>query len=127
MSINYVDKTALVAQTILFTTTDPLVPDRLDIDLTHNFVDIVSLDGSGNPVVPSSGSYSIFVKTSEGSGFQSISDNGTIAANLTGGDAAADGTPIVASFGSNAFEVKVVPATIVGAVSYKVTVRQNLT
>lgn len=127
MTTRQVDKTALVADTIIFTTIDTVVPDLINPSLAHNFVDIVSLDGSGNPVVPASGSYSIFVKTSEGSGFQSITDNGTIAANLTGGDAATDGTPISASFGSNAFEIKVVPATIVGAVSYKVTVRQNLT
>ncbi|MCJ8293402.1 MAG: hypothetical protein MJK15_03265 [Colwellia sp.] len=126
MSINYTDKTQAVGQTALFTTVDIILPDRIDVGLVHNFIDIVSLDGVLAPVVPSSGTYSIYVKTSEDGGFQAITD-GVINATLTGGDASADGVPVTASFASNALEIKIVPDTIVGAVSYKVTIRQNLT
>ena len=127
MTTRTISKESIVSVNTLFTVDDPIKTDQLAPNLVHNFVHIVSLDGLGDPVTPASGSYSIFVKPSKDNGFQSITDNGTIDATLTGGNSSADGVAISASYSSNSHEVKVVPDSIVGAVSYRVTIRQNLT
>lgn len=122
-------KQALIGSEILFITvnTDPL-PEIIDPNLVHNFVDITSLDGlGGDPVTPSSGDFNIFVETVPNGGFHALSDNGTISAALTGGSSIVDGTPIRASFAANPNRIKIVPVAVVGAVAYRVSVTQNLT
>ncbi len=120
-------KQALVGAEVLFTSDDVEAITRIDPNLVRNFVDIISLDGlDGSPVTPSSGDYNIFVKTDAEGGFKSLSDNGTLSALLTGGNTLADGVEEGASFAANPLEIKVVPATIAGAVAYRVTITQNL-
>ena len=127
MSINTTEKENLVTINTLFSYQDESVKDRIKIGLAHTFIDIVSLDAEGLPVTPSAGTYSVYVKTTEMGGFKSVTDNGTINANLTGGSTLGDGVEIGASFSGNPLEIKVVPDSIVGAVSYKVSINQNLT
>ena len=127
MTTKRAKKTALIGESILFTVDDPVFINRIDPNLSHNFVDVVSLDGAGNPVTPAAGDYMIYVKTNADGGFKALTDGGSLNAALTGGDSMADGLPVGASFGQNPIEIKVVPVGVDVALAYRVLIIQNLT
>ena len=117
-------KSALVSEAILFESGRE--HDRINHSYPHNMVDVISMDVSGSPVTPTSGEYRVHVKTSAYGGWKSLSDNGILDATLTGGSSLPDGVGEGATFDGNPFSIKVTPTGIVGAVSYSVTVTQNL-
>lgn len=89
------------------------------------FVDVISLSGlGGTPVIPSVGTYEIYVQSDLKGGFKSISDNGSLAAGKTGGSALADGLAEGASFRSQISAIKIVPTGVDVAVAYEVIIRQ---
>lgn len=100
------------------------------VNITHgfpyNFIFIVSLDGiGGSPVVPTTGTFKIYVRLVRDGGFHSLTDNGTINADLTGGSSMADGKEKRSSFNGNPYAIKVVPSGVDVAGAYRVTVLQN--
>jgi len=108
MTVIRSQKEALIAATIIFTQ-DDIQAEKIDDNSANNFVDIISLDGlEGDPVIPTTGTYEIFVKTDVNGGFKAISDNGSLAAGKTGGSALADGIAEGASFTGLAQEIKIV-------------------
>lgn len=127
MTTNTVSITDDVARTIIFTTNDSEITRRINPNLVHNFIDIVTLNITGQQTPASAGEFIITFRSSSGSGFQTISDNGTIQANTTGGTGQADGISVSASFASNPHEIKIVPNGVLGVSDYTVTIRQNLT
>lgn len=127
MTINFVSKEALVGASIEFTTDDNELPNKISLQLTHNFIEIISLNASGNPVMPTSGFYKIYVKTAPNGAYYSIKNNGTILARKTAGNLLSDGEGQASSFSANPYSIKIVPTGIIGANSYRVDIRQNLT
>ena len=123
-----IKKQALIGVEIILTSDVGGEIHRINPNITHNFIDIISLDGlGGNPVIPTTGTYEIFVSTTKGGGFKSLTDNGSLSAALTGGSALADGVAQGASFEANPYSIKIVPTGVDVAIAYEVHVRQNLT
>ena len=120
-----IELTGLVGNEVIFT--DGSGINQLDPNLPHNFVDIVSLDAQGEPVTPGAGTYTITVQDFREGGFKTVADGGTVTAAETGGTTLVDGVQCSASFRANPLSVKVVPAGVTVAVSYRVSIRQNLT
>lgn len=124
MTVRRVEKEALIAATITFDQSD-IENERIDPNSPNNFVDVISLDAlGGSPVIPTTGTYEIHVKTDVDGGFKSISDNGSLAATKTGGSALADGIAEGASFTELPLEIKIVPTSTDVAVAYRVTIKQ---
>lgn len=125
MTVRRVEKEALIAATITFDQTDS-VDERIDPSSPNNFIDVISLDGLGGvPVIPTTGSYEIHVKTDENGGFKAISDNGSLAATKTGGSALADGIAEGSSFTGLPIAIKIVPTSTDVAVAYRVLIKQT--
>lgn len=99
--------------------------DRLIADFVKNFVEIVSLDGAGDPIEPTAGDYEVYAQLVRQGNYRSLEDGGTIDATTTGGEATADGAGTSSSFIGNPVAIKVVAVDVVGAVSARVTVSQN--
>lgn len=119
-------KISPIATTTIFSVNDSNGPDRILAELIQNQVFITSLHSIDFPipVIPTAGSFSIFVKTTPNGGFHSISDNGVIAAANTGGLLMADGLEKSASFNGSPLEIKIVPSGVDVALAYEVTVMQ---
>lgn len=126
MTTNTVSITDDVGRTILFTADDQDITNRIDPNLVHNFIDIVTLN-AGIQTPGTAGEFVCTFRPSDGSGFQAITDNGTIQAITTGGTGQADGISTPASFASNPHQIKIIPSGVLGVTDYTVTVRQNLT
>lgn len=125
MTVRRVEKEALIASTITFDQND-IENERISPNLQINFIDVISLDGlGGSPVIPTTGSFEIHVKTDENGGFKAIADNGSLAATKTGGSALADGIAEGASFKGLPIAIKIVPAGIAVAVAYRVIIKQT--
>jgi len=125
MTVRRVQKEALIAATITFDQSD-IENDRIDPNSPNNFVDVISLDGLGGvPVIPTTGTYEIHVKTDENGGFKALADNGSLPAAKTGGSALADGFAEGSSFTGLPLEIKIVPTATDVAVAYRVTIRQT--
>jgi len=129
MATNNAELQAVVAEEIIFNSDDSVdAVIQINPNMAHNFVNIVSLDGlDGSPVVPASGEYNIFVETMPDGGFQGLKDGGVISAVNTGGTAGVDGDQVISSFEGNPIRIKIVPDSIVGAVAYRVYIKQNAT
>lgn len=110
---------------------DDLEIDRISPNLPHNFFDIISLasltgdDSAPTPALPTAGSYTTVVETSENGGYKAISDGGTIAANKTGGTAQSTDDNLGGSFSGNPQRIKITAAGLDVAVAFRVVVRQN--
>ncbi len=125
MTVRRVQKEALIAATTIFTQSD-IPTELIDPSSPNNFIDVISLDGlGGSPVIPTTGTYEIHVKTDENGGFKAIADNGSLAAGKTGGSALADGVAEGASFTGLPLEIKIVPTSTDVAVAYRVLVKQT--
>lgn len=98
----------------------------IEQNLAHSFVDVLSLGADGQPVIPTAGTYKIYVKTMQQGGFKAV-QGGDLDAKLTGGDALPDGLQEGVSFAANALEIKIVPSGVQGVTSYRVQICQNLT
>ncbi len=120
---NIADKEDLVTEAINFIVGDVALPDRLIQNLAFTWINIVSLDGSNNPITPTAGFYEIYVRTNKDTGFENV-DIGQHAI-FTGGSSLADGVEKASFYGAIFEEIKIVPVGIVGAVSYKVYIRQS--
>jgi len=125
MSVRRIEKEALIGATITFDQSGDQ-KERVDPSSPNNFIDVISLDGLGGiPVIPTTGTYEIHVKTDENGGFKAISDNGSLAATKTGGSALADGIAEGASFTGLPIAIKIVPTTTDVAVAYRVLIKQT--
>ncbi len=125
MTVHRVEKEALIASTITFTQADSQT-ELIDPNSPNNFIDVISLDGlGGSPVIPTAGTFEIFLKTDEDGGFKAIADNGSLAAGKTGGSALADGIAEGASFTAMPLEIKIVPTGTDVAVAYRVLIKQT--
>lgn len=125
MTVRRVQKEALIAATITFDQTGS-DHEQIDPNSPNNFIDVISLDGlGGSPVIPTTGTFEIHVKTDENGGFKAISDNGSLAATKTGGSALADGIAEGASFTGLPIAIKIVPAATDVAVAYRVLIKQT--
>jgi len=124
MTVRRVEKEALIAATITFDQ-DDVQSQKIDPNSANNFVDVISLDGlDGSPVIPTTGTFEIHVKTDKDGGFKAISDNGSLAAGKTGGSALTDGISEGASFTGLPLEIKIVPTATDVAVAYRVIIKQ---
>jgi len=125
MTVRRVEKEALIAATITFDQSDAQ-SQKIDPNSPNNFIDVISLDGlGGDPVIPTTGTFEIHVKTDENGGFKAIADNGSLAAGKTGGSALVDGIAEGASFTGLPLEIKIVPTTTDVAVAYRVLIKQT--
>ncbi len=122
-----VKKQALIGEEIeLFANSGEQI-ERVDSNYPVNYVDIISLDGlDGEPVTPTAGTFSIYVKTSDSGGYKALSDNGELSADLTGGSSLVDGVAEGASFYGNPFGIKIVPVGVDVAAAYEVIIKQNM-
>lgn len=121
-------KEALIGVTTIFDGQNDPRHERIEAGLAHVFIDIVSLDGVGGaPVTPGAGTYEITFQDTEGGGFKTITDNGSLDATRTGGSVAADGVQLGASFSGNPLKIKIIPTGVTVAAAYKVQIKQNLT
>ena len=127
MPIDRKTKQALIGESIIFDALTDSGPNVLDVEGVSNFIDIVSLDTlGGSPVIPTFGSYKIYVKTSPQGGFKILSHNGSLKAEKTGGSALADGLAEGADFSGTPLAIKVVPIDVNVAVAYRVDIAQIL-
>lgn len=124
MATKRIDKTDVIANDITFTQADSEV-DSPSPSFINNFVEVVSLDGSGDPIVPSAGTYDVFYKTESNGGFYTPATNPSLTAAQTGGSASTDGLVVATEFRDLPKEIKVEPNGITGVVSYTVFVRQT--
>lgn len=125
MSVNRVQKEALIGATITFDAEADTTPDVINPSSPSNFVDVISLDGlDGAPVIPTVGTYEIHVQTDVDGGFKSIADNGSLAAGKTGGSALVDGIAEGGSFTGLPLKIKIVPTGVDVAVAYRAIVKQ---
>ncbi len=122
---NIASKIVPIAQEALFTIQNSNLAESLSPTLSFNWVNVVSLDASGDPVIPSAGEYLVYVKTSDNTGFERV--NRPIRASKTGGSLMPDGNELGAFYGATLQEIKVVPNGVVGVDSYEVHVRQAKT
>ena len=129
MTMNRIDKTgALVAtngEVIFYSNETDERTDRLNPSLSANFVEIVSQDIDGNAVIPTAGSYEIYVQQVITGNFRAIADEGTVDATLTGGEAMADGTGVSSSFVGNPIAVKVKAIGVDVAAQFYAVITQN--
>jgi len=125
MTMKRINKEALINSTIFFTQNDETI-DRVEHSFAMNHIDIISLDGSGDPVTPTTGSFDIFVRTDVNGGFKRITERSNYPANLTGGSKLSDGVAVDAKFVGFPLEFKIVPSIDINiAVSYRVNIKQS--
>lgn len=126
MSVKRVKKEALIGETILFVNSDKDDEfESISPNYAYNLIDIISLDVSGNAVLPTSGSFDIYAKTDVDGGFKRVSAHSNYPANKTGGSTLADGVSIDATFIGFPLELKIVPNSVDIAVSYRVNIKQS--
>lgn len=124
MTMKRVCKEAAIGVTILFTQSDETI-DRVEHSFAMNHIDIISLDVSGDPVTPTTGSFDIFVRTDVDGGFKRITERSNFNAKLTGGSGLADGVAVDAKFVGFPLEFKIVPNAVDVAISYRVDIKQS--
>tara|TARA_R110002096_G_scaffold16230_1_gene55519 strand:+ start:302 stop:1432 length:1131 start_codon:yes stop_codon:yes gene_type:complete len=122
---NIASKIATIAESAILTIQNKSLTESLSATLSFNWINVVSLDSSGDPVIPVSGQYLVYVKTSNNTGFERV--NRPIEARKTGGSLMVDGEELGAFYGATLQEIKVVPVDVVGVDSYEVHVRQAKT
>ena len=124
MPTNRIEKDDLVANTITFIQNDG-ASDRPNSVLPNVTVDVITLDGVGGDVDPASaGTFTVWYKTDINGGFKPPPVNPVIDFGEAAGSAGADGAAVAAQFTDLPLEIKVVPAGVVGAASYRVLVNQ---
>ncbi len=100
--------------------------ERLDPNKLNNFLYVISLDGpDGDPVIPTAGTYTIYVQAVPDGPWMAIADGGTLDATLTGGDAMADGVGVRASFEGGPIGVKVIADSVDVATEFRVHLIQS--
>lgn len=127
MASRLISKTAALttgAGTLDFDQTDG-ERQRPDPAFAHNFVVITTLDASGDPVVPTAGTYTVYVETAPDGGFESLSD-GAINATDTGGRTGAVGSVASASFDGNPWSIRIVADSVDAGTQFRAHVVQNL-
>lgn len=126
MPMKRVSKEALIGQTIIFDHQTDDETDKIIHSHAMNHIDIISLDGlNGSPVIPTVGTFSIYVKTDEDGGFKSVPDNGLLSATKTGGSLLADGVAVGSNFVGFPLAIKIVPNGVDVAVAYRVSIKQS--
>lgn len=126
MAVKRVKKEALITETILFVNSDKENEfESISPSFAMNHIDIISLDVSGDPVTPTTGSFDIFARTDIDGGFKRIDERTNYPANLTGGSGLADGVAVDAKFIGFPLEFKIVPNGVDVAVSYRVNIKQS--
>lgn len=126
MATKRISKEVLIGSEIIFDNQD----DDENVAITPNYmsnqIDIISLDGlDGDPVIPSSGTYKIYVQTDEDGPYKTISKGSTVDAVLTGGSANDDGIFHESYHVGLPLKIKIVPVDVVGPVAYRVSIKQN--
>lgn len=122
---NIASKTALINEVAVLTIQNSNLTESLSSSLSFNWINIVSLDSAGDPVVPLSGEYLVYIRTSDNTGYERV--NRPIPAIKTGGSLMSDGNELGVFYGALLQRIKVVPVNVVGVDSYEVHVRQSKT
>ncbi len=125
MTMIRLSKEALIGSVISFAH-DDTTTDRLNPQFAMNHIDVISLDGlNGSPVIPTVGTFEIYVRTDIDGGFKRLPDRGVLDATKTGGSASGDGVVIGASFAGFPLEFKIVPVGVDVATAYRVDLKQG--
>lgn len=126
MAMKRVSKESLIGSTLLFNAETDSEIEQIEHSFAMNHIDVISLDGlDGNPVIPTTGTYEIYVRTDIDGGFKLIPERGSLEAIKTGGSILADGIAEGVSFTGFPLEFKIVPTGVDVAAAYRVDIKQS--
>lgn len=115
MATKRVNKESLISETLIFHNQDDNEKEAISPSFSYGFIDVVSLDAiGGDPCIPTSGYYSVYIRTDERGGFKKIpgAHESRILATTTGGDILVDGVQTGLRFNAAPLEIKIIPVSV---------------